>query len=181
MVQRWHPDKCKAEDSQRFRDIQKAYEVIGNAEKRKKYDQELDEKQRDYRGRHYSYYVNQNQNDGSSFSLLNIVLDVMFGDNLPHYSSSGADYGFEILLTPEEAESGVQIPLEFEIKTECSFCSGSGFMNDWEAICTNCFGTGKANEPVQISLDIPPQIVSNSVHSIPINERTNLRVRILVS
>lgn len=40
-----HPDTCGNQDSSRFREVQEAYNTIGNPDKRQAYDKRLEEEQ----------------------------------------------------------------------------------------------------------------------------------------
>src|SRR4029077_15032124 len=46
LAKRYHPDRAGPKETRRFQDIQEAYEILSNLEKRKLYNHELEQKEK---------------------------------------------------------------------------------------------------------------------------------------
>jgi DnaJ-class molecular chaperone len=81
-------------------------------------------------------------------------------------------------LTPEEARSGVVVPLEVPALVVCSGCQGSG--GDAFAFCFRCRGEGTVDGASTLRLQIPP-LAGDETWMIPsVGSGLDLRIRIRV-
>jgi len=142
LAMKHHPDKNpndKAAEA-KFKEINEAYEVLSDSEKRSYYDQ-------------FGHAgVNQNAGAGGfagGFGGFEDVINEMFGGgssqgrrrNAP---TKGQDIRVDITLAFEEASFGKKTKLEFYRTEECSTCNGSGAESGSSVkTCSKCHGSGE--------------------------------------
>ncbi len=152
LAMKYHPDKNPddAEAEAKFKEINEAYEVLSNAEKRNLYDQ--------------FGHAGVNQNGGyggggfggfeGGFGGFEDILNEMFGGGggFGGFSSSsrrngpqkGADIRVDLTLTFEEAAFGVAKEIEFYRTEDCPSCDGTGAEKDSPVhTCSKCNGSGE--------------------------------------
>lgn len=170
-----HPDlHAKNEKSaaeEKFKEINEAYAVLGDAEKRAKYD-ELGENYRN--GQAWQPPPNPegsgsrawSQVDAEGFSdfFESIFGRTMAGDSRGEFRQSrsvrGQNLESEIELSLEEAYHGGQKTLQFTFNGLCPECGGTGAVN--RKICNNCAGTGSKSSVRTLEVKIPAFIRSGS-------------------
>jgi molecular chaperone DnaJ len=115
LAQKYHPD-ANPDDPQaesRFKDINEAYEVLGDADQRKEYDQFRDAFARGEfvgapgGGAQYVRMEDLGDLFGSGGGSINDLLGSMFGGTRGPRSSAGQDLSADVSLTFHEAISGV--------------------------------------------------------------------------
>lgn len=140
LAKRYHPDVNKAADAaDRFKEIQAAYDVLGDEEKR----------------RHYDRFGPEGLNGGAGGfrvdfgdSPFNDIFDIFMGGGArPRTGPSvlrGDDLREDIELTLEEAATGVEKILRFLRLETCETCQGSGARPGAGAeTCPQCRGAGQ--------------------------------------
>ncbi|MBO8139133.1 MAG: molecular chaperone DnaJ [Thermosipho sp. (in: Bacteria)] len=160
LIKKWHPDKHhenKKEAEQKFKEIQEAYEVLSDPEKRAMYDR-------------YGYVGDVPPNAGGyggfggfggfedifkDFGdfINNDIFNIFFGDQRTssrrrqRTSRRGEDININVDITFEELFKGVTIPLEYERYEICYHCNGEGVEpgSGW-VTCPKCHGTGTVRE-----------------------------------
>ncbi|MDQ6943488.1 MAG: DnaJ domain-containing protein [Candidatus Eremiobacteraeota bacterium] len=180
LARKWHPDanpNNQRAAEEKFKDIQEAYEVLGDAEKRKKYDvlgsdwqraaREADQ-QRSYRqaqAADFGGFSGFGNNAGSAggASGFSDFFD-MFFSGIGRQRTAGAsgfgtsqqrgeDLESTIELTLHEAFEGGKKPVALQVEDACPRCHGSG--TDRNKICTQCHGTGRVRETKRFDVTIP--------------------------
>jgi molecular chaperone DnaJ len=150
LAKKFHPDMSTAHTStEDFQLLQAAYETLADAERRRRYDESLVER------------------DGDLFRPLSwsFVRSPAAGD-LRRPVRPGSLSG-EILLTPAEAAAGGVLPLDVPIYTSCPSCEGTGgFVFD----CGRCGGEGKVEKRFPVPLRIPPGARDGSVFQVSVDE-----------
>jgi DnaJ-class molecular chaperone len=71
----------------------------------------------------------------------------------------GADEGplsTEVQLTPRQAETGVNVPIDVSLSHTCPVCGGRGEV--WLESCGACAGSGAGLLPHQLQLVVPPGV-----------------------
>lgn len=148
----FHPDK-KTGDEAKFKEVNEAYQVLNNKQKRTQYDQ------------FGSDYVNgQAGNSGGGFGGfssggVNINMDDLgdmfggFGDMFGFgggrqetRNREGADMQLLIDIEFKDAVFGVEKEISFRKKVKCSKCNGNGAEPGTKIeTCSTCKGTGKVS------------------------------------
>jgi len=141
LVKEWHPDlhpENRKEAEERFKEIQEAYEVLSDPEKRRQYD---------LFGTVGTVPTAPTGYD--PFSDLFRMVDEFFGFREPPRtyrrttrSERGEDLEAVLTLTLEEAFKGGEKELEVEVWESCPECSGMGTIGGYRR-CPECRGTGR--------------------------------------
>jgi len=140
-----HPDRNPGDKEAeiKFKEAREAYEVLSNDQKRRTYDQ-------------FGHAgVNQQFGGGAGFSGfedLSSIFGDMFGDIFggargrggQQRSQRGADLGYEVVLTLEEAVHGVEKSINVSKHIQCELCGGSGAKKGTKPVkCETCQGQGQ--------------------------------------
>jgi DnaJ-class molecular chaperone len=170
LARKWHPDANPNDPKgaeEKFKEITEAYEVLGDPDKRKKYDalgadwqrvSQQAEAQRRYRSERGSeeYFDNSGQFGGASgFSDF---FDQFFSgvgrrQTTSTFARRGGDLETTVDLTLAEAFAGGKKSVALEIEDACPRCGGSGVLNN--AICPLCHGTGRFIQSKRFEVTIP--------------------------
>lgn len=154
LAMKWHPDKNNSpEASDMFKKINEAYDILGNPEKRKIYDQ----------------FGKEGLNKhGMQFNPMNMrdIFSEVFGMNLNGMFSMNnfkqeANQNIVITenLTLEEVFSGKKIKREFDRLSLCSVCLGTGSDDGKNHECSKCHGNGMIQQRQQLG---PFTTITNS-------------------
>ena len=147
LAMKYHPDRNpdNKEAEEKFKEIQKAYDVLGDAQKKAQYDQmghAAFEQNAGFGGGQGGF-----GGFGANFDMSDIFSQ-MFGFGGGHARSQqqnfqGADLRYDIRITLEEAASGVKKSVTIPSHDECDVCHGSGAKPGTQAeTCPDCHGTG---------------------------------------
>lgn len=154
LARRHHPDVSeadKAEAEHRFKEINEAYQVLSDPEKREVYDRY------GHRG------LDQNSGSGyggfgdfGGFGGFGDIFDMFFGTagrgttQTRTQAQRGNDLRLDVELTLEEAASGVQRKVEISRMELCDECVGSGAqMGTHPETCGVCHGAGQVRQQQQ--------------------------------
>ena len=148
LAMKYHPDRNPddKEAEEKFKEIQKAYDILSTPEKKAAYDQ-------------YGHAgVDPNMGGGGGFGGgfgggadfdINDIFSQMFGgagggggrSRQPNYQ--GADLRYDLAISLEEAAHGVKKKITFATYEECDVCHGSGAKAGSEPVtCHTCHGSG---------------------------------------
>ena len=151
LAKQYHPDINKEPGAEaKFKEIGEAYAVLGDAEKRKQYDQ--------FGHEAFTQGASQGGFGGGfggfgGFNAEDIDLSSIFGDlfgggmfgggsrrnsNRPR---KGEDSLVRVNLTFDEAVFGCKKTIEIDLDTECEECNGKG--GSGETTCSTCGGRGR--------------------------------------
>lgn len=166
-----HPDlhtkSEKAAAEEKFKEINEAYEVLSDTEKRAKYDR-LDENRRN--GHEWQPPPDAGEYENPSWSEADTggfsdFFESLFGRKMsggarggarPQRNIRGQNMESELELTMEEAYHGGQKTLQFSSRQRCPICGGAGSVN--QKICQSCGGTGSKTTIKTMDVKIPPGI-----------------------
>ena len=169
LARKWHPDANPNDPKaaeEKFKEIAEAYEVLGDPEKRKKYDAlgadwkraaQQAEAQRQYRTqRGPEQYFDEEQFSGASgFSDF---FDAFFSgigrrQTTTNFARRGGDLETTLDLALADAFSGGKKSVSLQIEDACPRCGGTGVFNN--AICPTCHGTGRLVQSKRFEVTIP--------------------------
>lgn len=151
-----HPDK-EGGDETKFKEVNEAYEVLKDSEKRQRYDQfghagvggaAGGPSAGGYGGFEGFNFNGQNINFDFGDMGLGDIFSSFFGGGMGGQQRSkarrGNDIETAIELTFEEAVFGITKKLELNLQTECEHCKGSGAEPGYELkTCPECKGSGQ--------------------------------------
>lgn len=170
LARKYHPDinpgDKKAEE--RFKEINEAYEVLGDSEKRKKYDQLGSNWEEILRNREYArqYTHPDFEWPGAEAFDPGDFFEAFFGGRGPSKRKSrGADIEGEIHLTLEELYNSVKKSIKLNVSEVCQYCKGSGTTSSSFAsasLCRHCSGTGRVSKSKNIEVKIPKGLKEGS-------------------
>jgi molecular chaperone DnaJ len=136
---KYHPDHNKDDSSgQAFKELNEAYEVLSDPEKRATYDR-------------YGHGGMENGFsrgfEGMDFGGFGDIFDAFFGGataSTHQQARQGADLRVDLTISFEEAAFGTDKKLEINRVELCSTCHGSGAKPGTQPVkCTNCGGSGQ--------------------------------------
>ncbi len=157
LARKHHPDAGGSEE--KFKEINEAYEVLSDAEKRKQYDQF---------GQYYGQGFDPRAYGGAgagpfggpggfqyqqvNFEDIGDIFGSMFGGGgfgtqarrQPH---RGRDLAYDVTLTFEEALSGISTKVDVQRSEKCATCGGTGAKpGTGRTKCATCGGTGTVSQ-----------------------------------
>ena len=163
LAKKYHPDANpdnKEEAEKKFKEVNEAYEVLSDPQKRSMYDRfgfnAPGNGGPGDGGGFYSSYTSgfDGFSDFGDFGDLGDIFSSFFGGGSSRSRSTnrvrrGADLKVSISITFEEAFSGVQKEISINRNDKCSSCSGTGAKAGTRAErCSVCNGTGKIRQVV---------------------------------
>ncbi len=163
LAMKWHPDRNKAPEAQdKFKEINEAYMVLSDADKREKYDR-FGFNGLDTNGMDFS----------SGFSSFSDIMDMFFGggdifggrgkgrsSGRRRRRVRGEDVEITVKLTFHEMVTGVKKNLKYTRYEPCSQCEGKGGTN--VQTCPQCNGSGQETRVTRSILGMMQQVVSCS-------------------
>jgi molecular chaperone DnaJ len=156
-----HPDKGNGNDSEKFKKVNEAYQVLSNPEKRRQYDQfgaAFQNAGRGGAGAGFGGYGGQGAWDFSDFArnfggfsggaeyedAFDIFSDIFGGGSRRSRRERGIDLEMELDLSFKEAVFGAEKEIVLEKKDACPKCEGSGAEPKTKVVtCPKCHGTGQ--------------------------------------
>jgi molecular chaperone DnaJ len=156
LAKQLHPDAADR-GPEAFQDLQAAYETLADAERRRRYDESLDQ--------------------AGHFAPLawSFVRPPAQGD-LRRPIRPGSLSG-EILLTPREAQAGGVLPIDVPLTSACPQCEGTGgFVFD----CERCGGEGSIERRLPVPVRIPAGVPEGTVFQVRVDDPAVLSILLTV-
>lgn len=145
LARRYHPDISGDEGGAMFLEVSRAYDVLRDPKRRRSYDARLSSARQQARADWLTDEV------AVDFPSVSSLLDRM---RLDFFGvETRAPLSAEIILTPEEAFWGTQVPLSVPLRGTCPRCGGRGEV--WSERCARCAGAGDVTVPHQMRLRVP--------------------------
>lgn len=152
LAHQYHPDKGNG-NAEKFKEVNEAYQVLSNNEKRGQYDQygqTFEQAQRNgqgfggqgnpFGGFDFSGFGGQ----GVEFDLGDIFGDLFGRRQQENARQRGIDLEMPLTITFEEAAFGVKKKITLEKKDRCEKCQGSGAAPGSKVVtCPVCHGQGQ--------------------------------------
>ncbi|MEU3993431.1 molecular chaperone DnaJ [Streptomyces platensis] len=163
LAREFHPDANKgdAKAEERFKEISEANDILGDAKRRKEYDEARTLfGNGGYRpgpggGGNFNFDLgdlfggSQGQGGGGGFGGgLGDVFGGLFnrgGAGTRTHARRGQDIESEVTLSFTEAVDGATVPLRMSSQAPCKACSGTGDKNGTPRVCPTCVGTGQVS------------------------------------
>lgn len=182
LARKYHPDlhsgSEKAAAEEKFKEINEAYEVLGDQEKRSKYDR-LGANYRhgqdwqpppDMDGFHTYTWSSDGSQGANPFGVggFSDFFETLFGRGgqsgfsgfRQHRNIKGQDLETELTLSLEEAYRGGEKSLLLNSGEICAACHGTGSQES--GICHYCAGTGARDIQKTLAVKIPPGVQEGS-------------------
>jgi molecular chaperone DnaJ len=154
LARKYHPDVNRDEPKdaeEKFKEVNEAYEILSNAERRAQYDQ-------------YGHAAFDAANGGGGFSGAGAggfsdIFDMFFGQAGFGFSGGrnagperGPDLRYDMEISFEEAAFGLETEIQVPRTEDCGDCQGSGSApGTHPETCPDCRGTGQ----VQVTQNTP--------------------------
>ena len=139
-AKKYHPDSNGDEaDEEKFKKINKAYDVLSDEDKRKKYDQFGKQGVEGHAGR-------GQRRAASNFQDLFEQIFGGGGGRRRQQQSKGSDLRAQTTISLEEAYTGVEKTFELSRQAKCDECDGTGGEDGETTTCTNCDGQGRVRQ-----------------------------------
>jgi DnaJ-class molecular chaperone len=191
LARKHHPDMNPGNKAagERFKEINEAYEVLSDPEKRQRYDTLGPDWQRtaqgfpgggDFGG--FRVHVEPGADAGDFSEFFRAVFGDLgsrfrgggrgrpadgevFGDQVPFGRSGrggfrGQDVQTPVEITLEEAAQGTRRTLELELPQPCATCGGTG--RQGQAACSTCRGAGQVPRASRVEVKIPAGVRDGS-------------------
>lgn len=155
MSKKYHPDINKEPGAEeKYKEIQEAYETLGDEQKRAAYDQYGPAGANGGFGGGASGFGGF---DGAGFGGFEDIFSSFFGGGggmrNPNAPRQGDDLQYRVNLTFEEAVFGVEKEVVYNRESTCSTCHGSGAKPGTSPVtCSRCHGSGVINVDTQTPL-----------------------------
>ena len=170
-----HPDLAhSAADAEKFIEIKEAYDTLTDAEKRRRYDAELQRRGSDLRIERVPEIVRSRRRRYQDMEALGSFLDDFFEGFVPGVfprrrgRAPEKDIYLEVVLSLRESRQGGLFPISFPVWEACPRCGSKGVYDEF--FCPVCFGYGSVQTEREFSLSIPPHTASGSAVSIALED-----------
>lgn len=178
LARKYHPDVNAGDKAaeERFKEVNAAYEVLSDSEKRRKYDlygdqwqyaDQFEAARRQGRGQRF-FWTNRGGPTGT-FDLgdlgrgdlggLGDLFSGLFGGGRAR-SRRGEDVQHMTEVSLEEAYSGTIRVLQLQSEQRCATCGGSGEVVG--AVCHTCQGAGVVVRPRRLEVKVPAGVTDGS-------------------
>jgi len=172
LARKYHPDINPGDKAaeEKFKEISVAYEVVGDPEKRKLYDefgeQGLSPGFDAEKARTYQQWQQQSAQTGGSYTFESGDLNDLFGyggfeelfgrrgSGRSNAALRGEDIETSMDIDFLDAVRGFQAGLTLRRAVPCDRCSGTGKVSDKP--CSTCGGTGRVLRTETVRVNIPP-------------------------
>jgi DnaJ-class molecular chaperone len=163
-----HPDVSGAESGARFREVQEAWETLGDAERRRAYDRSLRRTPRQSSTPPESltpgWYGVRPAPRAATFDASADLFEEPRGTYVS--TESGQEIHFGLEMTAAEAATGGTMPLRIPVQTACLDCAGQGCYLFF--FCPACHGTGLRCSWRTVTLEVPPGLRDQCTLEVPL-------------
>ena len=166
LARKYHPDVNPGDSAAeaKFQDINEAYEVLSDSEKRAQYDQFGDSWKNPQAGRGFGGGA---PGGGQPFDFnftggggMDDLFGQMFGGGRRQRAAQGGNARADIEVSLEEAFHGVTKSLTVTTQKACPACGGAGVGRG--GVCQVCGGGGRRSEDSRLEVKIPAGVVDGA-------------------
>jgi molecular chaperone DnaJ len=152
LAQQWHPDvNAEPEAQERFKEINEAYQVLSDPQRRQAYDM--------FGRAGVSGMGGGDPFGATGFGGFSDIFDAFFGGQMGGAAArraraqSGSDLRYDLRISFQEAVLGTEKEIEFPVLARCETCSGTGAKAGTSPVaCTQCGGRGEVRSVRQTML-----------------------------
>ncbi len=170
-----HPDRFSpSADAERFMEVKEAYDTLVDAERRRRYDDELTRLESAVRMAHASPVVPDHQRLCRGFERCEALADEFFEGWIPGFRTRpprrrvDKDLYLEVILSARESREGGLFPIRFPVVEPCPRCHRGGLLEEF--FCPVCTGRGAVSTERQFSLSIPPRTADGTSVSLSLED-----------
>jgi DnaJ-class molecular chaperone len=184
LAKRYHPDRAGPQGTRRFQDVQEAYEVLSNPEKRKMHNHELEQEEIKTHSWPEPIFsrlpsrpeplIPEPMSVLHDFETIRPSVEPLVERFLRNFTRERIPKGerlealnVEVSLSPEEAARGVTVPVGVPVFYHCPQCGGSG--HDWLFPCIGCNAEGIIEEKKTVRVYIPRMAPDRTIIEVPID------------
>lgn len=175
LARKYHPDLNPGDKAAeaRFKEMNAAYQVLSDPEKRKKYDQYGDQweyadqlaRSGGQEGVRWDFGRGGTTFDYGDVGGFGDILSSLFGDSaagprVRRGPQRGQDIESTMEISLEEAYHGSKRVIQLQTAEPCAACTGSGRVGN--RVCTICNGTGGKATPKRLEVKIPAGVKDGS-------------------
>jgi molecular chaperone DnaJ len=148
LVQEFHPDKNPGDTDaeNRFKEVQAAYDVLSDPEKRKQYDAfgSADGRAGGFRGGNFNFGEGINLGDlGDLFGGFGDIFGGAGRTRTQSRAGRGTDLETEVRLSFEDSLRGIETRIPVDVEAACRECNGLGTADgSAPKVCPECKGRG---------------------------------------
>jgi DnaJ-class molecular chaperone len=164
LARKLHPDVNPGDPSaeKKFAEINEAFEVLGDDEERKKYNEIADYVKATGHPPQPSYPHQEQASEQDEASFFEQFFGRRRSRAAPH---QGADLHAEVEISLREALAGSLRRLSLERQEPCGACGGSGIQG--RSVCPACRGLGQVIGSESLEVKIPSGVTEGSTVRIP--------------
>ena len=163
---KWHPDTNHDKDTEtKYKEINAAYDVLGNPENRREYDASL------VAGIHGDFGADSFEHGGFGFDsdpfahMHSDIFGSFFVNNDPFVKSNARnklrDVHINIKVSVKDAYKGTTLEVEYNTNVLCDACYGTGQVATTP--CDKCHGAGMYQERVKNTIEVYPGVRNGEV------------------
>lgn len=174
LARQYHPDVSGKAGEEKFKEINEAYEVLSDPQKRAEYDQMR---------RGYAFHQARSRGPGfqrvdfdwnpRDFADWSTLFEDLFqsdGGFSHRWETHTAQAEETVRLTLEQVATGATIPLTVNTIRECPVCHGR------DRDCPRCGGLGQVAEPRRFDVKVPPGVEDGAV--LRVGDYARLKVEV---
>jgi molecular chaperone DnaJ len=185
LAKRYHPDRAGTQRTNRFQDIQEAYEILSDAQKRQLYNDELGLRETSKQHRPEPVFSRSPQFTSEplipksrsvlrGFETIRPSFESLFDRFVRNFTGEEIPKGerleslnVEVIISLDEAAWGVTVPVGVPVFYTCRQCGGSGHVSLFP--CLTCDTQGIVEGEETITVRIPPIATDRAIFELPIH------------